>query len=227
MAINKGYERYRQNAILNAPPEELTLMLYNGCIKFLKLGMEHIENKNPKGAHENIIKAQNIIMELNNTLDMKFKISEDLRKLYTFMYEQLVEANLKKDVNKILEVLPMVEDLRNTWKEAMTLSKDPKTAGKVPISINKESKEDSKKEDINKENNLEPTNKEEIKKEIKEEIKAEKEIDNKEINTAKENTKINKEEVKPALDINQKPRIPKPNMNRLNAYKMNAYKKKP
>lgn len=119
MTYNNMYQQYQQNSIMTASPEELTLMLYNGAIKFINLGKLHIENKEIEKANNAIKRAQDIIMELNNTLDMNYEISNNLRSLYTFILEKLIDANIKKDVKFLDEALPLIEEIRDTWKEAM------------------------------------------------------------------------------------------------------------
>ncbi|WP_352418314.1 flagellar export chaperone FliS [Proteiniborus sp.] len=119
MTYNNMYQQYQQNSIMTASPEELTLMLYNGAIKFINLGKLHIENKEIEKANNAIKRAQDIIMELNNTLDMNYEISNNLRSIYTFILEKLIDANIKKDVKFLDEALPLIEEIRDTWKEAM------------------------------------------------------------------------------------------------------------
>ncbi|SCG81954.1 Flagellar protein fliS [Proteiniborus sp. DW1] len=113
------YQQYRQNSITTASPEELTLMLYNGAIKFINLGKVYIEKKEIEQANSAIKRAQDIIHELNNTLDMSYEISNNLRSIYTFILEKLIDANIKKDVKCLDEALPLIEEIRDTWKEAM------------------------------------------------------------------------------------------------------------
>jgi len=89
--------RYQEEVIMTKPPEELTLMLYDGCIRFIKAAMQAIDEKKLDKANENIIKAENIITELMSTLDMQYEISKNLMSLYDFIYRWLIQANLKKD----------------------------------------------------------------------------------------------------------------------------------
>lgn len=130
MAMANGYQQYKQNSVLTASPEELTLMLYDGCLKFMRQAKVFIEDKNIEGAHVSITKAQAIIEELDMTLNMDIPISESLRPLYQFMTEQLIEANIKKDAQYIDTIYPMVEELRDTWKEAMRRAKIERKTGK-------------------------------------------------------------------------------------------------
>lgn len=130
MAMANGYQQYKQNSVLTASPEELTLMLYDGCLKFMRQAKVFIEEKNIEAAHASITKAQAIIEELDVTLNMDIPISESLRPLYQFMTEQLIEANIKKETSYIDTIYPMVEELRDTWKEAMRRAKIERKTGK-------------------------------------------------------------------------------------------------
>lgn len=117
------YAKYQQNSIMTASKEELTLMLYNGAIKFIKQAKLFIEDKDIQNAHTSLVKAQNIISELNITLNMDIEISKNLRSIYDFVLNRLTEANIRKDTKILDEVLPLIEDLRDTWSEAMKLYK--------------------------------------------------------------------------------------------------------
>ncbi|NLK35232.1 MAG: flagellar export chaperone FliS [Gracilibacteraceae bacterium] len=117
------YQQYRQNAINTASPQELTLMLYNGLVRFLKLAYQGIEEKNVEKANNNIIKSQNILIEFMSTLDMQYEISEELFLLYEYMNRRLLEANFKKDLTIIEEVTGYAEELRDTWEKAVKLAK--------------------------------------------------------------------------------------------------------
>ncbi|TCU65772.1 flagellar protein FliS [Tissierella praeacuta] len=114
-ALNK----YKQNSVSTATPEELTLMLYDGTIKFMNIGKYSIENKDLEKAHSSLIRAQDIILELNYSLDMNYDISKELRELYSFILSKLVDANINKDTKTIDEALVIVNDMRDTWKEVM------------------------------------------------------------------------------------------------------------
>lgn len=116
--------KYKENSILTANPEELTLMLYNGAIKFMNIGKYSIENKDPEKAHVALIRAQDIVSELNYSLDMKYEISEELRELYDFIMSKLLEANIGKDTKSIEDAITITSEMRDTWKEVMDGSKE-------------------------------------------------------------------------------------------------------
>jgi flagellar protein FliS len=110
---------YLAQKINSARPEELTLMLYEGLVKFIKQGQLFIDNKDVENSHRVITRAQAIIAELSETLDMSFDVSKGLSALYDYIAEKLVDANIKKDKAYLDEALPICEEIRDTWKEAM------------------------------------------------------------------------------------------------------------
>lgn len=123
MVASNVYETYRQNAILTATPEELTLMLYNGLIKFIMIAQKAIEEKDVQKAHDSIIRAQDILNEFKATLDMRYEISHNLNLLYDYFLDRLIEANIRKDISILEEVLRFVRELRDTWAQAMRVAK--------------------------------------------------------------------------------------------------------
>ena len=115
----EAMNRYKQNSVMTATPEELTLMLYEGAIKFMNIAKYAIENKEMERVHVSLIRAQDIILELNYSLDMNYEISKNLRNLYDFVLSKLVDANINKDIVPIDEALIIVNDLRDTWKDVI------------------------------------------------------------------------------------------------------------
>ncbi len=118
-----AYNQYKQNSVATAAPEELTLMLYNGMVKFANQGIIAIDEKKIPQAHEAITRANDIVNELNNTLNMDYEVSKGLRQLYDFISDQLIQANISKDKKIIEDILPIITELRDTWKQAMELAK--------------------------------------------------------------------------------------------------------
>lgn len=119
MATINPYQAYQQNSVMTASPQELTLMLYNGCLKFIKLSKKAMADNKFQDKNTNLIKAQAIIQELRYTLDMDIDLSASLAELYDYMYNRLVEANMKNDTAVLEEVEGYVVELRDTWKQAM------------------------------------------------------------------------------------------------------------
>jgi flagellar protein FliS len=120
-----GYNQYKQNSVLTAQPEELTLMLYNGLVKFIMKAQYSISGKDLQGAHDNIIKSQNILLEFMSSLDKSYEVSTSLLLLYDYMFRRLVEANIQKSTEILDEVLDLSKQLRDTWEQAMKLYKHP------------------------------------------------------------------------------------------------------
>lgn len=130
MVMANPYKQYQQNVVNTSTPQELTLMLYNGLIKFLKLSAQSIEEKNTEKSNYNIGRAQDILEEFMSTLNMDYDISNNLYSLYDFMYWRLVDANIKKDKTMVEEVIVLAEELRNTWAQAMKLAKGQQVVNK-------------------------------------------------------------------------------------------------
>uniref|UniRef100_UPI003FEDAB7F flagellar export chaperone FliS n=1 Tax=Roseburia sp. TaxID=2049040 RepID=UPI003FEDAB7F len=119
MIANKGYAAYANNKIMTASPAELTLMLYEGAIKFCNLAMEAIDAKDIQKAHENIMKVEHIVEEFQATLDHRYPVAKDFDNVYSYLLERLKEANLKKDKEIMEEVTKHLRTMRDTWKEVM------------------------------------------------------------------------------------------------------------
>lgn len=119
---NKAAMQYQRNAVQTASPAKLTLMLYDGAIKFANIALEAIEDGNIEKAHNNIVKVQNIIVEFRSTLDMKYPVAKDFDVVYDYIYRRLVEANMKKDKEILEEALRHIKTMRDTWKEVMRLN---------------------------------------------------------------------------------------------------------
>jgi len=128
--VTNPYQMYQQQSVMTASQEELLIMLYNGCIRFIKQGMQAIDDKDVPRAHTNIVKAQDIIVEFISTLDMRYDVAKSLMPLYDYIYRRLVEANISKDAVILNEALGFVTELRDTWVEAAKLVKTYKTVSR-------------------------------------------------------------------------------------------------
>lgn len=124
MAVMTGnpYAQYNQNKILTASPAELTLMLYDGAIKFCNIAIMGVEQKDIQKAHTNIMKVQKIIEEFQITLNFKYEIANDFNNVYNYLMKRLREANMTKDKAILEEVLEHLHTMRDTWKEVMKLN---------------------------------------------------------------------------------------------------------
>jgi len=108
---------------MTAGPVDLIVMLYDGLKKNIILGKRGIQKSDIPGAHRHLIKAQMIVTELINSLDMNYQISEDLLELYEFALRSLTDANIHKDVAPLEPVLEMVDSIRDAWKQISEMNK--------------------------------------------------------------------------------------------------------
>ncbi len=125
MATNAA-AAYKDSKILTASPSELTLMLYEGAIKFCNLALIAIDKNDFSKANLNITKAEKIIMEFRTTLDFKYEVSKHFDLVYDYIYRRLIDANIKKDKDILEEALGYIREMRDTWKEVMKLAKGTK-----------------------------------------------------------------------------------------------------
>ena len=120
---NQAYAEYNRNKVLTASPAELTLLLYEGAIKFCNIAIIGLEQNDMEKVHNNIIKVENIIEEFQATLNHKYPVAEDFDKIYKYIYNLLVEANIKKDKELLEQALTELRGMRDTWKEVMVKAK--------------------------------------------------------------------------------------------------------
>ena len=119
----RAINAYQKNAIMTASKAELTLMLYDGAIKFCNIALSGFENKDYEKINTNLKKAQAIITEFRGTLDRKYPVWEDFERVYDYIYRCLIDANIHKDEEKLQEALKYIREMRDTWKEVMRLNK--------------------------------------------------------------------------------------------------------
>ena len=124
MALPNAYAQYNNSKVLTASPAELTLMLYDGAIKFCNIAEVAIEQKDVEKAHINIIKTQRIVDYLRQTLDMKYAVAKDFERIYVYLSQRLVEANTKKVMEILEEVNTHLRSVRDTWKEVMHINRE-------------------------------------------------------------------------------------------------------
>ena len=122
MPANNPYAQYNNNKIMTASPQELTLMLYDGAIKFNNIAIAAIEENDVQKAHTNIMKVQRIIEEFQMTLDFKYEVANDFNNVNNYLMTRLREANMRKDKEILEEVSEHLHTMRDTWKEAMKLA---------------------------------------------------------------------------------------------------------
>ena len=108
-------QQYNRNKVLTASPAELTLLLYEGAIKFCNIAAVAIEKNDMEKAHTNIVKAEMIIEEFQATLNHKYPVAEDFDKLYKYIYGLLVDANMRKDLEILEQATNELRGMRDTW----------------------------------------------------------------------------------------------------------------
>jgi flagellar protein FliS len=117
-AINMA-KAYKTQQIMTASPEQLTLMLYNGALRFIDESIRALETKDYPKSHERNLRAQDIINEFMVTLDMKLEISGTWMPLYDYIRFRLIQGNLKKDTEQLAEARNLLREMRDAWVEAM------------------------------------------------------------------------------------------------------------
>jgi flagellar secretion chaperone FliS len=120
-----AYQVYRQTQAQTAAPGELVVMLYRGAARFITSAMQAIEARDVQEAHNNLIRAQAIISELVETLDLERggDIAHRLMSIYEYLNRRLIEANLRKDAEPAREVLTFLGELLPAWEEAARQAK--------------------------------------------------------------------------------------------------------
>ncbi len=119
MLTNRGYATYANNKIMTASKGELTLMLYDGAIKFCNQAIQAVDARNIQNAHTNIIKVERIIQEFQSTLNHRYPVAKDFDNVYQYLLRQLQQANFKKDKAILEAVLRHLRTMRDAWKEVM------------------------------------------------------------------------------------------------------------
>jgi flagellar protein FliS len=117
------YATYANNKVLTASPAELTLMLYEGAIKFCNLARIDMEKEEYGDAMHHVQRARNIITELQSTLNFKYPVAKDFDLIYTYIFQLMTECNSKHSIEALDEILLQLRDLRDTWKQVMKTAK--------------------------------------------------------------------------------------------------------
>lgn len=125
MAYNNAAKAYGNNKILTATQAELTLMLYDGAVKFANIALAALEKKDYETVNTNIQKSRNIVVELTSTLNHKYPVADDFERLYNYIFGLLVEANMKKDKAVLERALDELRSIRDIWKQIMAKEKGP------------------------------------------------------------------------------------------------------
>ncbi|MFS0787758.1 flagellar export chaperone FliS [Shouchella sp. 1P09AA] len=120
---------YKQQSVQTASPGELTLMLYNGCLKQLRIAEEAIGANQFQQRNEALTKAEAIVKELMITLKTDSEVGQNMMRMYEYIHHHLVEANIKSDVSALKEAKQYVVEFRDTWKEVIRLERQQRYGG--------------------------------------------------------------------------------------------------
>jgi flagellar protein FliS len=133
-ASSKAYGQYRQVQVSTASPGKLIILLYQGAIRAMKQGIDLIEKKDYEGKGNALIKAQDIIMELNLALDMDIggEISQSLRQLYLYIYKRLLNGNMELNIEYVEECVRIMENLLGAWEQAVQETEGAGSAAHKP-----------------------------------------------------------------------------------------------
>ncbi len=123
MAVSNPYAKYKENDIKTATPQELSLMLYKGAMKFIRQSIINIENNDMQNAHNSNIRAQDIFIHFMSIVDMENEVGKHLFSLYEYMHNRLQEGNMNKDTEILEEIYGMTNELKETWEQAMKIAK--------------------------------------------------------------------------------------------------------
>ena len=119
MALPNAYAQYNNSRILTASPAELTLLLYEGAIKFGNIAIVKMEQKDIQGSHNNIVRVEKIIDYLRETLDMKYPVAQDFENIYVYLSRRLMDVMASKDPAIMEEIVTHLRSVRDNWKEVM------------------------------------------------------------------------------------------------------------
>ncbi len=128
MAINNPYAAYRNNAVNTSTPGELTLLLYNGCLKFIQQAKNAVEDGNIHEKNVSAQKAQAIISELMLTLDTSYPVSKSMLILYEFANSRIIDGNIKDDSALFDEASAIIMEFRDTWKQVIQINRQKQYA---------------------------------------------------------------------------------------------------
>ncbi|MDD6656540.1 MAG: flagellar export chaperone FliS [Lachnospiraceae bacterium] len=120
--LGNPYAQYQNSKVLTASPAELTLMLYEGIIKFTNIAITAIKEKDFAKANLNILKAERIVDHLSATLNENYPVSKDFKNVYQCIMQALIQGNVKKDVKELERALDYSRAIRDTWKEVMRIN---------------------------------------------------------------------------------------------------------
>lgn len=142
--MNQYVKQYQKTHIETASPETILILLFDGAIQFLNKAKVAMKEKDIEGMHNGLIGAQNIITEFINTIDREPspEVADNLVRLYNYMLDRLIEANIKRDEAPVDEVLEFLRTLKGTWERAIQIAQNERAAKKSAVQANTKDYED-------------------------------------------------------------------------------------
>ena len=129
------YQQYRATKVQTAGSVDLVVMLYQGAVRFIRLGIEAIERNDGEATHKNLVRAQDIVVELLGSLNREAggQIAEQLASVYDYCFRRLVTANVKKDPEPAREVVRILRDLGSAWQEIAAQQRQAQLQDKAAV----------------------------------------------------------------------------------------------
>ena len=121
--MTNPYETYKQQSVMTMTSGQILLLVYNELIKQLSLAQKAFGKNDIVEINRTLQKSQNLIRELQNTLNFDYGISNDLNSIYSFFYTVTLNANIKKDASELQMLIDMIAELRDTFAEAEKLAR--------------------------------------------------------------------------------------------------------
>ncbi len=118
MSAAAQYNAYKRVDVETSSQGKLIVMLFNGAIQRAEEAKRQLAKGRTEGVHNNLLRAQDIVAELRNALDMKVAIAKQLDRIYEYFQHLLIKANIRKDSSPLEEVITHLTTMRNTWQEA-------------------------------------------------------------------------------------------------------------
>lgn len=124
MAYANAYQNYQEQSVNTMTPVERIVLLFDKAVLNMNAAITYINSKDPCQAHNHIIKAEDIVLYLRDILDMRYPVSKTLFDYYTYIYEQLIMANIKKDKEILGQLIGMLNEVKSAWQEVESINRN-------------------------------------------------------------------------------------------------------
>ena len=136
MSTYSNYQNaYKKASVNTLDQNKLIIMLYDGAIKNANFAVQYMESGEIEKVHDSLIKTKNIVTELLATLNMEQggEIAKNLKSLYSYMFSQLIEANMEKKSEPVLTVIDLLKELRGAWVQIKEKQKPEEKKGNASV----------------------------------------------------------------------------------------------